>query len=89
MPRKLHRSIFMADGTDRKASSPTTGAFRDSIRTFVAFVVAFVFTKLVGETTAIDLAGAQEAVVVIVTSALLAFIGKAFRNKGKALGKVL
>ena len=77
----------MADG--RTASSPTTGAFRDAIRTFVAFAVAFVFTKLLGETTAVDLAGAQEAVVVIITSAVLAFVGKAMRNKEVALGKIV
>jgi hypothetical protein len=37
----------------------------------------------------VDLAGAQEAVVVIITSAVLAFAGKAFRNKGSAVGKVI
>lgn len=73
----------------RAASAPATGAFRDAIRTFVAFIVAFAFTKLLGETTAVDLAGAQEAVVVIITSAVLAFAGKAMRNSGMAIGKVV
>jgi hypothetical protein len=73
----------------REASSPITGGMRDAVRTFVAFVVAFLFAKLIGETTAIDLAGAQEAVVVIITSAILAFAGKAFRNNGVTVGKVI
>jgi hypothetical protein len=62
---------------------------RDAIRTFIAFLVALLFTKIFGEVTAVELAGAQEAIVVIVTSALLAFIGKAMRNAGMTLGKVV
>ena len=73
---------------DRVASSPVKGGMRDAVRTFVAFIVAFVFTKFVGETTAIDLAGAQEAVVVIITSAILAFMGKAFRDNNSLIGKI-
>jgi hypothetical protein len=77
----------MADG--RTASSPTTGAFRDAIRTFVAFVVAFALTKLVGEQTALNLQGVTEGMVVIITSAIFAFIGKSMRNSGLGLGKVI
>ncbi len=77
----------------RPASSPIKGSLRDAIRTFVAFIVAFLFTKLLGETTAVDLAGAQEAIVVIITSALFAFIGKVMRNKGgegwTSIGKII
>lgn len=73
----------------RPASSPATGAFRDSIRTFVAFLVAFAFTKMFGEVAAVDLAGAQEAVITIVMSAVFAGLGKLMRNKGNALGKVI
>jgi hypothetical protein len=74
---------------ERTASAPATGAFRDAIRTFVAFVVAFIATKFLGEATALDLAGAQEAAVVIVTSAILAFVGKVMRNSGMAIGKIV
>jgi hypothetical protein len=42
-----------------------------------------------GEATAVNLAGAQEAVVVIITSAIFAFIGKSMRNSGLAIGKVM
>jgi hypothetical protein len=83
----MWRNNIMAD--ERVASSPTTGAFRDAIRTFVAFVVAFALTKLVGEETAMNLQGATEGLVVIVTSAIFAFIGKSMRNSGVALGKVM
>jgi uncharacterized membrane protein YccC len=83
----MWRNNIMADG--RIASSPTSGAFRDAIRTFVAFIVAFALTKLLGEATAVNLAGAQEAVVVIITSAIFAFIGKSMRNSGLAIGKVM
>jgi len=37
----------------------------------------------------LELAGEQEAVVVIITSAVLAFMGKAFRNSGSVVGKVI
>jgi hypothetical protein len=73
----------------RVASSPTTGAARDSFRTFVAFLVAFLFTKIFGEVAAVDLAGAQEAVITIIMSAVFAGLGKLMRNKGVALGKVI
>jgi uncharacterized membrane protein YccC len=73
----------------RPASSPIKGSMRDALRTFIAFAVAFAFTKILGETGAVDLAGAQEALVVIITSGILAFAGKAFRNKGLAIGKVI
>ena len=76
-------------GQGRKASSPLTGGMRDIIRTFVAFVVAFGFTKLGGGIPGVDQAGLVEAIVVIVMSAILAFTGKAFRNSDKAVGKVI
>jgi hypothetical protein len=39
--------------------------------------------------TAINLQGATEGVVVIITSAIFAFIGKSMRNSGVSLGKVI
>lgn len=75
--------------TTRPASTPTKGGLRDIVRTFVAFVVAFAFTKLGGAIPGVDLAGMQEAVIVIVTSAILAFVGKAMRNSGMSLGKII
>ena len=62
---------------------------RDAVRTFVAFVVAFGIAWLGGKIPGVDLAGMQEALIVIGTSAILAFAGKAFRNNGKAVGSVL
>jgi hypothetical protein len=73
----------------RPASSPIKGSMRDMVRTFVAFFVAFLFVKLGGALPGVELAGVQEAVIVILTSALMAFIGKAFRNSGMAIGKIL
>jgi len=77
----------------RPASPPITGSLRDALRTFVAFFVAFGFAKLtnvLGDSAqSVDLTGAQEAVVVIIVSAILAFAGKAFRNKGVSVGKVI
>jgi hypothetical protein len=55
----------------------------------VAFGVAFVFVKIGGDVPGVDMAGAQEALVVIITSAILAFAGKAFRNHDVTIGKVL
>jgi uncharacterized membrane protein YccC len=83
--------------TTRVASTPTQGALRDATRTFVAFVIAFLLTRLVGAETAVDLAGATEGLVVIITSALFAFVGKLMRDKddlvvnpvGKVVGKVV
>ena len=74
---------------ERPASTPTKGALRDAVRTFVAFGVAFIFVKIGGAIPGIDLAGSQEAVIVIITSAIMAFAGKAFRNKGLSVGKVI
>ena len=79
----------MPEETARTASSPLMGSLRDSVRTFVAFIVAFGFVKLGGAIPGVDLAGVEEAVVVIGTSAILAFIGKAMRNAGATLGKVV
>lgn len=73
----------------REASTPVMGGMRDMVRTFVAFVVAFLFVKLGALVPGVDLASAEEAVVVIVTSGVLAFIGKVMRNKGLTLGKVV
>ena len=73
----------------RAASSPIKGSLRDMVRTFVAFVVAFVFVKLGGAMPGVELAGMQEAVIVIATSALMAFLGKAFRNNDMMIGKIL
>ncbi len=65
---------------ERVASSPIKGSMRDAIRTFVAFVVAFGFTWLGGKIPGVELAGMQEGIIVILTSAILAFVGKAFRS---------
>lgn len=73
----------------RTASSPLMGGIRDAVRTFVAFVVAFAFVKLGALVPGVDLASAQEAIVVIITSGLLAMIGKLMRNKGMSFGKIV
>ena len=73
----------------RPASSPIKGSMRDVVRTFVAFVVAFGFTWLGGKLPGVELAGIQEGIIVIITSGILAFAGKAFRNSGLAVGKIL
>lgn len=73
----------------RPASGPFAGSARDALRTFVAFVVAFAFTKLGGAIPGVELAGVQEAVVVILMSAIMAFAGKAFRNSDMAIGKIM
>jgi hypothetical protein len=73
----------------RVASSPAAGGIRDIVRTFVGFFVAFAFVKLGGAVPGIDLAGAQEAVIVILVSAVMAFAGKSFRSAGMRVGKVM
>jgi hypothetical protein len=73
----------------RTASTPVMGGMRDMIRTFVAFFVAFLFVKLGGMVPGVDLAGMQEAVIVIATSGLMAFLGKAMRNNDMAIGKIM
>jgi len=78
----------MAD-EDRVASSPVKGGLRDIVRTFVGFFVAFIFVKIGGAIPGVDLAGAQEAVIVILVSAIMAFAGKAFRGAGMSVGKVM
>jgi hypothetical protein len=76
-------------GEERTASSPLAGGLRDAVRTFVAFVVAFLFVKLGALVPGVDLASAQEAIVVIVTSGILAMIGKVMRDKGMPFGKIV
>ena len=78
----------MAEET-RVASSPAKGGMRDMVRTFVAFFVAFGFTWIGGKVPGIELAGMQEAVIVILVSAIMAFAGKAFRSNGMAIGRVM
>ena len=73
----------------RTASAPTTGALRDAVRTFVGFVVAFLAVKLFGEAGSEHVIGATEGLVVIITSAIFAFVGKAMRNKGLSFGKIV
>ncbi len=73
----------------RTASSPTAGGLRDLVRTFVGFGVAFIFVKIGGAVPGVDLAGMQEAVIVIIVSAIMAFAGKAFRGAGMSVGKVM
>lgn len=73
----------------RTASSPLIGGVRDAVRTFVAFVVAFGFVKLGALVPGVDLASAQEAIVVIVTSGILAMVGKVMRNKGLSFGRIV
>lgn len=78
----------MAEET-RVASTPIKGGMRDMIRTFVAFGVAFLFTWIGGKIPGVDLAGMQEAVIVIIVSGVMAFAGKAFRSAGISVGKVM
>ena len=78
----------MAEET-RVASSPVKGGMRDMVRTFVAFFVAFGFTWLGGQLPGVELAGMQEAVIVIVVSGIMAFAGKAFRSSDMAIGKFM
>lgn len=70
----------------RPASPPVKGLLRDVVRTSVAFVVAFGFTKLTTLGLNVDLSGLQESLVVIITSAILAYIGKVARDHGFSLG---
>jgi hypothetical protein len=78
---------------DRKASSPAVGGMRDAVRTIVAFGVAaglaFAASKMGLVEGQIDLAGIGEGITVVIVSAIMAFMGKAFRNNGQAVGKVL
>lgn len=78
---------------ERAASSPIKGGMRDAIRTFIAFAVAALLAlaaKKLGIVEGdIDLVGVGEGLTVIIFSAIMAFAGKAFRNKGQAIGKVL
>ena len=76
-------------GKERKASSPAAGGVRDVVRTVVAFAVAFLFMKLGGAIPGVDLAGMQEAIVVILVSGIMAFMGKSFRSAGKSVGKIM
>lgn len=73
----------------RVASSPVKGGMRDLVRTFVGFVVAFIFVKIGGAVPGVDLAGAQEAVIVMIVSGIMAFAGKSFRSAGMKIGKVM
>ena len=74
---------------ERVASSPVKGGIRDVVRTFVGFAVAFIFVKIGGAVPGVDLAGMQEAVIVIIVSAIMAFAGKSFRSAGISVGKVM
>ena len=74
---------------DRVASSPIKGGMRDVVRTFVGFGVAFIFVKIGGAVPGVDLVGMQEAVIVIIVSAIMAFAGKSFRGAGIGAGKVM
>jgi hypothetical protein len=78
---------------ERAASSPIKGGMRDAVRTFVAFAVASLLAlaakKLGIIEGSVDLVGIGEGITVIIMSAIMAFAGKAFRNKGKAIGQVL
>lgn len=79
--------------TTRTASTPAAGGLRDALRTFVAFGVAalfaFIGSKLGDSAEGVDLVSMQEGLTVIIVSAVLAFLGKAFRNSNKAVGKIL
>ena len=78
---------------ERTASSPAAGGARDAVRTFIAFGVAALLAlaakKLGIVEGSVDLVGIGEGITVIIMSAVLAFAGKAFRNKGQVIGKVL
>ena len=55
----------------------------------VAALFAFIASKMGDSAEGVDLVSMQEGLTVIIVSALLAFMGKAFRNKDKAVGKIL
>ena len=71
----------MAEETTRTASPPSVGMVRDSVRTTLAFALYWLLTKIVGAEMAESMGGAVEAVVVIITSALFALLGKLSRNE--------
>ena len=73
----------------RKASSPTAGGVRDAVRTMVGFGVAFLLVKIFGEETATGMTGMTEGIIVVITSAIFAFMGKSLRNAGSSAGKVI
>lgn len=71
----------------RVASSPTTGAARDSVRTLIGFGLFWLITRFTTPETAESLSGIVEGLIVIVTSAALALFGKLSRNKGAEEGE--
>jgi hypothetical protein len=77
----------------RAASSPIKGGLRDALRTLVAFAVAALLAlaakKLGIIEGSVDLVGIGEGITVVVMSAIMAFAGKAFRNNGVTVGKVI
>lgn len=73
----------------RKASSPAMGGMRDAIRTMVGFGVAFLLIKIFGEETATSMTGMTESIIVVITSAIFAFMGKSLRNADNSAGKVI
>ncbi len=73
----------------RKASPPSIGAARDAVRTLIGFGVFMLVAKVVGDETAVSLSEPVQAMVVMVTSALFAFVGKKLRNSGSVAGEVV
>jgi hypothetical protein len=73
----------------RTASTPTTGALRDALRTTVAFVVVWALTKVVGAQIAADMSPTIDAAIVVAISAAFAWFGKRSRDKAGLAGKVI
>jgi hypothetical protein len=59
------------------------------VRTLIGFIVAFLLAKIVGTEAAASLSEPVQAGVVVVTSALFAWLGKTLRNRDNAVGKVV
>ena len=79
----------MPEDVIRKASPPSIGAARDAVRTLIGFGAFMLLAKMVGDETATSLSGPVQALVVMVTSALFAFLGKKLRNTGSVAGEVV
>lgn len=74
---------------ERKASPPSAGAARDAVRTLIGFGLFMLVAKVAGDENAAQMGGAVEAIVVVITSAVFAFVGKKLRNGGNKAGEVV
>ena len=72
--------------SDRQASSPVSGAVRDSIRPSIGLGVGFLIAKFLPSQSGGDLQESVTGVVVVVVSAILAWLGKKLRDDGVVAG---